>query len=602
MFKNLKVRSKLLLAFGIVICLYIITVVASSLGLRSVSGGLKEFSSVPYPMMESALRAQATTRRVQLDIMRSYVTTDQAETQSILNDIDTSIAVLNTAVEDLKACYEGDPSLLAAVDDAFTEIGPLRTEAMNAISAQQDEKALEIINNGYTPACDKFEVALEGIIDSASAVAGDYYDAGMSTTKICYIILYALAAASVLLTIILVVSITKGITAPIAEIENAIKEMAKGNMSTEVTYKSNDELGVLADNLRFVLTTLSSYIHHICARLDSMASGDMTVEMDMDYLGEFASIKESGNQIINSLNDTLGQLHQASEQVASGSDQVSSGAQALSQGATEQASSVQELAATINELSNDVTHNAESSRVTNELIELTGAEVNVSNAKMESMMDAMAKINASSSEIEKIIKTIEDIAFQTNILALNAAVEAARAGEAGKGFAVVADEVRSLASKSQEAAKNTTALISNSLSAVAEGNQIAEDTRNSLLKVVENAGQIAGNMAKITEASDRQAEGLQQVTQGVDQISSVVQTNSATAEQSAAASQELFSQSSLLKSLVGRFRLKGMDASSTSAPAPAAAPQSYRSEPAPSYSEPGGFDHFGSFENNGDKY
>ena len=236
---------------------------------------------------------------------------------------------------------------------------------------------------------------------------------------------------------------------------------------------------------------------------------------------------------------------------------MSNGAQALSQGSTEQASSVERLVVTLNDLSEQVTQTAGKSRDVNNLILETVREVNDSNTKMEAMMGAMTKINNCSSEIEKIIKTIEDIAFQTNILALNAAVEAARAGEAGKGFAVVADEVRSLASKSAEAAKDTNILISNSLTAVTEGNKIAEDTQKSLMTVVTSAQQIESNMVQITEASDMQAEELRQVTLGIDQISSVIQTNSATAQESAAASEELFNQSKLLKRLVNQFRTGG---------------------------------------------
>lgn len=567
MFKNLKVRSKLLLAFGIVIGLYIIAVIAASVGL-------KNFYNVPYPMVEASLKAQAATKQIQLDVYRSYETNDDAELQSLLGDIEESTQTLNAAIEDLNNSYEGDASLLQAVKDTLAKTADPRQKALDYIAAQDDANAIAIITGEYTTACNNFNAALQDIIDVAEGNATAFYNSGMSTTQICYILLYILAGVSLILTILLVISITKGLTRPIAEIEHAVKEMANGRMDSEVTYTSKDELGVLAENLRFVLTTLSTYIQHICSRLNSLASGDLTVEMDMEYLGEFASIQESGNKIIDALNDTLGQLHQASEQVASGSEQVSSGAQALSQGATEQASSVQELAATINELSEQVNQTAQNSRDINALISETGQEVENSNHKMETMMSAMTKINESSSQIEKIIKTIEDIAFQTNILALNAAVEAARAGEAGKGFAVVADEVRSLASKSAEAAKNTTVLIGNSLSAVAEGNQIAEDTQSSLVSVVTSTQKISENMAKITNASDMQAEGISQVTTGVDQISSVVQTNSATAEQSAAASEELFGQSTLLKSLVGRFRLKGMPEASAPVQniAPSAAP------------------------------
>ncbi len=572
MFKNLKVRSKLLVSFGIVIIFYIIAIIASSIGLGSVFGGLEDFYNIPFPMVKSALEAQSITREIQLDVYRAVSTSSGSERQSVLSEIDEASAKRNTVMEELKTNFSGDAALLNNVEAANDATSAAREKTVEYIRAGNSQAAIESINGEYLEAANHFEDTLNQVITQAEENAANYYKDGTTTKQICTIILYGLALVSIIFTIFLVLSIVKGLTRPILEIENAIKAMAKGDMSTKVTYTSRDELGDLAENLRFVLTTLSSYIGHICERMDSLATGDLTVEMDMDYLGEFESIKQSGNKIINSLNDTLGQLHQASEQVANGSEQVSSGAQALSQGATEQASSVEELAATLGDLSNQVNDTASNSRDVNQLISDTAKEINNSKQKMESMVNAMTNINECSSEIEKIIKTIEDIAFQTNILALNAAVEAARAGEAGKGFAVVADEVRSLASKSQEAAKNTTVLINNSLNAVSEGSQIATDTQSSLLKVVESADKIAVNMAKITESADLQAEGISQVTQGIDQISSVIQTNSATAEESAAASEELFSQSSLLKSLVGRFRLKGRTSSMVS--------QSAVSEPA----------------------
>ncbi len=571
MFKNLKVRSKLLVSFGIVIIFYIIAVIASSIGLGSVYGGLENFYNIPFPMVKDALEAQSLTKEIQLNVYRA-ISTDGADLDSISNTIDEAAAERTAVMDELKTNFNGDASLLQSVETANAATSSAREKAMNYIKTGNTQAAINTINNEYLDAANTFDQYLNQVIDHAQVQAEEYYDEGTTTKRICTIILYGLAGVSIILTIFLVLSIVKGITLPILEIENAIKAMAKGDMSSEVTYKSKDELGDLADNLRFVLKTLSSYISHICERLDSMATGDFSVEMDMDYLGEFESIKHSGEKIIHSLNDTLSQLHQASDQVANGSEQVSSGAQALSQGATEQASSVEELAATLSELSGQVSQTAANSRDVNQLISNTAHELESSNEKMESMVHAMSNINDCSSKIEKIIKTIEDIAFQTNILALNAAVEAARAGEAGKGFAVVADEVRSLASKSQEAAKNTTVLINNSLNAVSEGSQLATDTQESLLKVVEGASKIGENMAKITESADMQAEAIAQVTEGIDQISSVIQTNSATAEESAAASEELFSQSSLLKSLVGRFKLKGMTSSMVSQPVSAPEP------------------------------
>ena len=564
--KNLKVRSKLLVSFGIVILFYILAIIASSVSLGNVFGGLENFYNTPFPMVHSALEVQSSTREIQMSVYRA-VTADRSQFESINASINETIAARDAAMQELRETFEGDASLLQAVENDAQQIADIRAKAMNFAASDNSASALSILNGEYAAAGDTFETDLNKVIDEAERIAEDYYQSGAKTKLYSSVILVALAVVSVIISLMLVFSLVKNLTHPIFEIEDAVRGMAQGDMSAKVTYESKDELGSLAENLRIVLSTLSSYIRHICERLDSLAEGDLTVEMDMDYLGEFASIKESGTKIISSLNDTLSQLQQASEQVANGSEQVSSGAQALSQGATEQASSVQELAATLGELSGQVNDNAENSRDVNQLISDTAKEINNSNEKMESMVRAMANINDCSSQIEKIIKTIEDIAFQTNILALNAAVEAARAGEAGKGFAVVADEVRSLASKSQEAAKDTTVLINNSLNAVSEGSQIATDTQSSLLKVVESAEKIADNMEKITESTNMQAEGLSQVTEGIDQISSVIQTNSATAEESAAASEELFSQSSLLKSLVGRFRLKSMTSSFVSQPA-----------------------------------
>lgn len=557
MLKNLKVRNKLFVSFGIVIIIYIISIFAALIGIRSVFGELEYFYNVPYPMVKTALQAQATTRQIQLDIFHaSFVSDDKEALQTRLSQIDRDVVDLNSDLDALAEYYGKDSALIQSMQTAAKQAAEAREKVISTIQNYNISSAGDTISKRYSEAASALQTALQDIIDDSQLKADDYYATGDLINGRCSTMLCVLAVISVLFTIILSTAIIRGITRPIAEIENAVKKMAEGDMHSEVTYQSRDELGVLAENLRFVLKTLSEYIAHICSRMDSLSTGDLTVEMDMDYLGEFASIKHSGNKIIHTLNDTFRQIHTAAGQVSISSGHVSGGAQVLSQGATEQADSVERLVGTFNTLSEQVTMTAGKSQDVNGLIQDTAQEVNDSNVKMEAMMKAMTKINDCSNDIEKIIKVIEDIAFQTNILALNASVEAARAGEAGKGFAVVADEVRSLASRSAEAAKDTTELIHNSLIAVGEGNKIAEGTQKSLLTVMTSTKQIESSMAQITEASSMQAEELKEVTLGIDQIASVIQTNAATAQESAAASEELASQSTLLESLVKRFHTR----------------------------------------------
>ncbi len=368
-----------------------------------------------------------------------------------------------------------------------------------------------------------------------------------------------LSAVAILLFCIYII---RSITSPVSEIEAAADKMSRGDLSAIISYVSKDELGMLANSMRVMTDNLRSYVNNIDHVLGKMAQGDMTVSIDLDYIGDFAAIKGSMSHILQSLNSTLIQINTSSEQVASGSEQVSSGAQALSQGATEQASSIEELSAGIAEISEQAKHNAQSAQQAGQMVNETTQDITLGNQQVENLVSAMDLISQTSNQISKIIKTIDDIAFQTNILALNAAVEAARAGAAGKGFAVVADEVRNLAGKSAEAAKDTTALIENSIKAVSNGKEMADKTAKSLSGIVEKAESLSHIVNEIATASNDQATAVVQITAGVDQISGVVQTNSATAEESAAASEELSGQAQMLKHLISGFKLEESDGSS----------------------------------------
>ena len=323
-----------------------------------------------------------------------------------------------------------------------------------------------------------------------------------------------------------------------------------------VDIHSDDEIGLLAQSFDGTISRLRNYIGEISSVLESIAGGDLTPQITQEYIGDFASIRTSVNNIIQKLNTTIGQIVASSEHVANGADQMSTASQALNQGAMEQSGAVEGLEETMREVSGRIQQTAQNAQHAREQVGEMGRQLAESNQKMQEMITAMGEINDSSDAIGKIIKTIEDIAFQTNILALNAAVEAVRAGTAGKGFAVVADEVRNLASKSAEASRSTTSLIERSAAAVSQGTQIANITAEQLSGVVERANGIVGTINGIAADTQIQADAAGQIQTQVNQISSVVQTNSAAAEESAATSEELSNQAGVLKQLVRTFRLR----------------------------------------------
>ena len=346
---------------------------------------------------------------------------------------------------------------------------------------------------------------------------------------------------------------------PVKDCAQRLRLLAEGDLDTPVhEIHTGDETQILADSARTLVRGFRLMIQDMDEMLAEMSRGNLTADSKCEeaYVGGYRGLLDSARKLSAQLSDTLRQINQSADQVSAGAEQVSAGAQALSQGATEQASAIEELAATINDISGKIIATADRAGDVHSQSSETGREVEQCNEQMLELVNAVRDIGESSSQIGKIIKTIEDIAFQTNILALNAAVEAARAGTAGKGFAVVADEVRNLASKSAEASKSTSVLIEGSARSVEKGMKIADETAASLQKAVISTENTVKAVDKITEATAEQSQAVSQVTQGVDQISSVVQTNSATAEESAAASEELSGQAVILKELVGQFKTR----------------------------------------------
>ncbi len=348
------------------------------------------------------------------------------------------------------------------------------------------------------------------------------------------------------------------VVAPIQEASTTLKELAQGNLNTGMIGNYQGDYTLIKDDMNQTISFLKRYVSEITLMLEQIGQGNLNQHIDDDYLGDFQAIKTALNDITNNLSATMTDINIAAGQVEIGSHQISDGGQALSQGTTEQASAIQELTASIEEIAGETKKNANNANQANELVMRVRTNAEVSNDQMNKMVIAMTNINESSKNISKIIKVIDDIAFQTNILALNAAVEAARAGQHGKGFAVVAEEVRTLAARSAEAAKETTGLIEDSIDNVDSGTKIADDTEASLKEILHEIEQVTDLVGSIARASNDQASEIAQITKGIEQVSQVVQTNSATAEESAAASEELSGQAEMVKQMIDAFKIKDL--------------------------------------------
>lgn len=559
MIRNMKVRSKILFGYVIALICALLLGISGILGV-SLTGDLTErMYRESYLASEAAGGIRAIMLEVKAAIYQgAFEASHQKDgTAETLNELMTSkYDELVASVNQLEEIYPDEAAVGQEILAAPESIMPVVHTVLELMYSGQEEEATALIEGTIEP-------GFEHIIDlvdeydayadaGASAVLTEFETLNKTLTTYIIVILIAAFAISITIAFMIIGNIRKAVQS----CEGAAAKIAQGDLSVNVDYVSKDELGSLANNLNSMTKTLKGYIGEIANLLSEISKGNLDIESKENYLGDFSQIGTSLVSIIDSLNSTFSSIDQSAEQVSAGSNEVSRGAQALAQGATEQSASVEELSATLSQIADQVNQNAENAQKTNQVVGDTIGAVELCNSRMDDMLSSMSDIDKSSAEIAKIIKVIDDISFQTNILALNAAVEAARAGSAGQGFAVVADEVRNLAAKSAEAAKETSALIEESIGKVEIGNRTARETAEALVQIVDNSAEVGRYVTEIASASEEQSEAITQVNTGVDQISAVVQANSATSEESAASSEELSSQAAMLKEMVSHFKLR----------------------------------------------
>lgn len=555
--KRLKIRSRLFVSFGITLGLTIVITLSSILSLKQSNRDLENVMSGVVAVDDAVTYNRLYTNIVGRYIRDVTLKGKGADISAEKQAIEENTVLMKEGLDEIERLAILDKAAVQEYRTAIEAWLDIGDKVLRLMEEGKEEEAQKAILEECTPMLERVVELVKPLNAETSALRQAALEKNIRLTNRSVIFIVTLLILSLGLAVYIAGKVTRMIVKPLGEVEKAMERIAEGKMEQEFTYESNDEIGLLIDNVQKSCEVLEESIGDLTRLLTEMANGNFDIRAKEGvYQGDLEPILLAIRQMNKNLSATLSQINVASDEVANGAEQVSSGAQALSQGATEQASAVEELAATINDISMQVQQTADNAREASAKVIEAQNELLFSNDHMSEMIDAMQEIEQKSGDIGKIIKTIEDIAFQTNILALNAAVEAARAGEAGKGFAVVADEVRNLASKSAEAASNTTNLIEGTIHAVTNGTQIAGQTADALRVTVESTKQVVEYVDKISNAAIEQADAINQVTQGVDQISSVVQTNSATAEESAAASQELAGQSQLLKSLVSKFDLR----------------------------------------------